>query len=262
MENESGEIPDASLSFLSQYKHNSNLQELREQILKLKESLAVKGTHVYLCIQKNSFLTPRIVNHSAYDAIKEIWVSHYKAGTPFKFADIGCCFGTDTRKVVADGIRPEDIYSMDVTDEYWNIGLELFDDGDRLKVNTLFTDVARKEFSEDNADLTGKLNVIYTGSVLHVFAEDEVEIFLQNVYEILAKGGTYFGSCAMNSEAHQTEVPTPKKDKRRYIHSPDSLKQLMEKIGFVDVSVRTKVHNIDHGRMKTGLFGGYKARKK
>lgn len=98
----------------------------------------------------------------------------------------------------------------------------------------LFTDVSVPEYAEKHADLLNKFNVmylaneltvqqftltnfIYTGAVLHVFAKDEAETFVSNVYKMLVSGGVYFGSSGVATEPTQTIVSTPKKDKKRCI---------------------------------------------
>jgi len=232
----SREIDDKSLSFLSEYTKNPNLAQLREHVLKVKENLAA-SFHVYRCIDRNMFLFPRILRHTTYEQAKATWQSHYQRSVPFKIADVGCCFGTDTRQLLHDGVHPQDIYAIDVHDGYWEFGLQLFGDKDALKVNTLFTDVSVPDFGEKHSDLNNKFNYVYTGAVLHVFAKDEAEQFVRNIYNMLVYGGTYFGSAGVAVEPTQTTVPTPKKDKHRYLHSPESVEALLKEVGFVNVKV-------------------------
>jgi len=252
---------DVDVTFLSEYSRNPNIQELKDRVGKVKEDLKAKGIHIYKCIERNAFLIPRLIKLRAYATVTETFRAHYQNNTPFKIADIGCCFGTEVRKLVHDGCHPEDIYAIDIHDEYWNVGYEMFRDRETLKVNTLFTDVACKEFAIEHADLMGKFDVVYTGAVLHVFAEDEVELFVRNIYNVLKKGGFYFGSTGMNPEAGVTTTPTPRKDKLRYLHSKESLKELFEKIGFTDV----EVHIVDASRIDPKLYmkqhGTFSARK-
>jgi len=229
------ELTDDSFEFISAYTKTPNIQQLREHVISLKESIA-EQLHVYRCIEGNMFLNPRIMRHAtAYNKVKQIWEENYKNGQAFKFADVGCCFGTDTRKLLLDGVRPEDVYAIDIHDGYWNFGYDLFKDKDTLKVNTLFTDVSVPEYAETHADLINKFNVVYTGAVLHVFAKDEAETFVRNIFKMLVSGGVYFGSTGVAIEPTQTTVSTPKKDKKRFLHSPDSLEELFKEVGFVNI---------------------------
>jgi len=239
---EDKEVTEKELTFLSKYTGNSDLKALKEHVQKLKQDLVDKKIHVYKCIKSNRFLYSRMAKHNNYPKVTDAINSHYKSGSPFKVADVGCCFGTDTRKLILDGCHLNDVYAIDVHDEYWNIGYDLYCDKDKLKVNVLFTDCARQDLLVDHPDLKNKFNVIYTGAVLHVFAEDEVVLFLQNIYDMMVPGGIYFGSCGVADTPGITTVSTPvKKDKMRYIHSSESLKELLEKIGFQEVDIQVSL---------------------
>eukprot|EP00026_Physarum_polycephalum_P011738 Phypoly_transcript_11980.p1 GENE.Phypoly_transcript_11980~~Phypoly_transcript_11980.p1 ORF type:complete len:273 (+),score=28.74 Phypoly_transcript_11980:170-988(+) len=230
------EISLQSLAFISKYTKNDNLEELKEHVLRLKQGLVDRNIHLYRCIKTNKFLSARLARHTFYPTFKEMVKTHHDSGNAFKYADIGCCFGTDVRKVIVDGVSQSDIYAIDVHDEYWKFGLDLFKDVDTLKVHTLFTDVSSPDFLTKHSDLANKFDTVYTGAVLHVFAKDEGERFVQNIYNMLKSGGVYFGSCGTTDEPMLTDVSTPvKKDQYRYLHSLESLKALLESTGFVDV---------------------------
>jgi len=90
-----------------------------------------------------------------------------------------------------------------------------------------------------HTELVGKFNVVYTGSVLHVLVEAEIEQFLKNIYDMLTSGGIYFGTCGVADSPGTTDEPAPGKENlMRYIHSLESLKSLLEKTGFLDVDVQ------------------------
>jgi len=130
---------EGDLAFLSTYLGNPNLLEVKDHVMKVKQGLNEKKVHVYKCIKANKFLETRMANHFYYPKVFSLISSHCKTNAPatFSVADIGCCFGTDTRKLLLDGCLPADVYAIDILDDYWNIGLDLYCDRDRLKVNTL-----------------------------------------------------------------------------------------------------------------------------
>jgi len=232
-------LTDSSLAFISEYTHNNNLEQIREYIQKIKESFT-NELYMYPCIERNVFLQPRIQHPKAsYDAVKEKWTAAYAAGKSFKVADIGCCFGTDTRKLVLDGMRPEDIHSIDIHSGYFDFGLKLFADKDTLTVNTLFADLSVPEFCVEHSELVNKFDFVYTGAILHLFAKDEGESFVRNIFTILASGGVYNGNTggADANEPSQTELRTPKKDKFIYLHSVSSLRDLFTNVGFTNVNI-------------------------
>jgi len=229
-------LADRGLSFLSAYTKNPDLQQLREHVGKVKTNLASQ-LHVYGCIDRNLFLMPRVNLHQFYPQLRDRWVANYAANKPYKVADVGCCFGTDTRQLILDGVHAEDIHSIDVHSGYWDFGLELFGDKDSLKVNTLFTDVSVPQFGAEHSELTNKFDLIYSGAVIHVFAKDEGENFIHNIYNMLTSGGIFYGSTGVALAPSQTDMPTPRKDKCRYLYSAESLGEYFKSVGFINVRI-------------------------
>lgn len=255
------ELADPALRFISAYTKNPDLEQLRKHVVKVKENLASQ-LHVYGCITRNLFLMPRIQwQADVYNKEAASWTTSYAANKPFKVADIGCCFGADTRQLILDGVHPEDIHSIDVHSGYWDFGLELYGDKETLKVNTLFTDVSEPNFSAEHNEITNKFNLVYTGAVIHVFAKDEAETFVRNIFNMLASGGTYFGNTGVAETPIQTDMPTPKKDKCRYIFSGDSLAELFKSIGFIEVNVATFARPSEGENSAVTKFALFSARK-
>ena len=73
------------------------------------------------------FLLPSITCFPAYSQ----FVARTKAGATV--LDLGCCFGQDLRRLVADGGSMDNMYASDLNRELWDIGFDLFRDRDRMK---------------------------------------------------------------------------------------------------------------------------------
>jgi len=228
----SNSLTDEKLAFLAKYSGNPNLQELRDHVQSFYNK-ATSKVHVYRCIRDYLFLIPRIDLLPFYAKIMEI----YKQ-SPFKIAEVGACFGTDTRKLILDGVKPEDITVFDVDDNYWKCGFELFQDEDKLQVNSLFKSLTDEDFNQDGA-LNNTFSSAHAGAVLHCLSKDEVVIFSTRIYQMLQTNGIFFGN-TVGAEPASDWVKTPKGDKTRYLHSPASLKQVLEEIGFIDIHVGFK----------------------
>jgi len=244
---DTADLADGGLKFISAYTKNPDLNQLREHITKVKANLTSQ-LHVYGCIDRNLFLLPRVHLHPFYAKPRGRWEANYAANKPYKVADVGCCFGTDSRQFILDGVRGEDIYSIDVHDGYWKFGLDLFGDKDSLKVNTLFIDVSTPQFGTEHSDLTNKFDFIYSGAVIHVFNKEDGENFINNIYKMLVSGGILYGSTGVALAPTQTEMPTPKKDGQfRYLYSGESLGEYFKSIGFINVRIEEFARPIDTG---------------
>jgi len=114
--------------------------------------------------------------------------------------------------------------------------LELFQDRDTLKVNTIFKSLTDEDFNRDGS-LSNTFQLAHAGAVLHCLSKDGIVTFITRIFEMLKSHGTFIG---------YTIGADPPEDwvKGRYLHSVSSLKQLMEEIGFIDV----KVASVDPGR--------------
>eukprot|EP01112_Ceratiomyxa_fruticulosa_P002501 TRINITY_DN1260_c3_g2_i1.p1 TRINITY_DN1260_c3_g2~~TRINITY_DN1260_c3_g2_i1.p1 ORF type:complete len:223 (+),score=21.32 TRINITY_DN1260_c3_g2_i1:131-799(+) len=219
------QIPDESLFFLSQYTQNPNLDFLRERVLEVWEE-SKSRFHVYKCIERLRFLTPRIDNHHFYQTLtKDI-----HDGKEIKVLDVGCAFGQDTRKLIVDGLAHSNIYSIDIVSSYWELGRKLFMDPESFSSNFMIGNVADPSFNS-NQQLTEKFDYIYAGAVLHVLSKEDVEVFLQNIFILLKKGGFFFGHSVGSVEPRLwIQVPN-NPNKLRFLHSSASLKELFEKVG-------------------------------
>ncbi|KAJ3021608.1 hypothetical protein HKX48_008177 [Thoreauomyces humboldtii] len=230
-------IPDESLAFLSAYKNEPNLDSLRKALLPVWTE-SVGKFHVYRCIQTFSFLKPRVSEHPLYSSI----VSECKKGG--QVLELGCCYGTDVRKLIMDGVPAERIVASDLHSGYWDLGCKLFDDAERIKnVRTVFGDWAVAPTTTpptiDFAAYLNRFTFTIASAVLHVFSKAQGEHFLANAANTLVSGGTFLGSCGgMKVEGPWTAPGTEGSDETRYLHSPESLSKLLTGLGFKDIVIR------------------------
>ena len=48
------------------------------------------------------------------------------------FLDVGCCLGTDMRKLVFDGVPAQNLVGIELRQQYIDLGFDLFRDRNRL----------------------------------------------------------------------------------------------------------------------------------
>lgn len=270
------EITDASLEFLSKYTGEADFSKLREHVHNVWSEARAKY-HVYRCIQSFMFLQPRTPTHPKYAEIVAALAkpSARSSGCDIGILDIGCCFGTDVRRFLYDGVPADLIVASDLHSGYWNLGKLLFQDEERI--SNLRTDFGDWAAVSDDIQSKPSLSSTATSSaspstprtidvsryesraqyisamaVLHVFSRSQCEAFVKNVFKALASGvgATLFGTCCGRPTAEEWAAGRDDNDSSdskseadkttpsstlRYLHSPDSLKSLFESVGFVDV---------------------------
>jgi hypothetical protein len=157
-------------------------------------------------------------------------------------------------------------------------GKQLFMDGNRMEqgencgVQAVFGSFTDAAFISPEPPvgplgrLSGRVDVMWAGAVLHVLRKEDVERFVRHAHGMLAPGGAWIGvrsglypcktlhaptfnplltacspPCAQTcggSEEPGEWFATPDGKGMRYLHSPASLTQLMKAAGFSEVSVK------------------------
>lgn len=146
---------------------------LTSQLLLLQREKAWQ-VHPYACVGRFRFLDLSI----SLDPIYPTVLSRLKdsSSPPQTLLDLGCCFGQDIRRLVADGAPSEDLYGADLRPEYLELGYELFRDKGRLNAHFLVGDVfddGEGEGGNELKKLDGKIDIIHAASFLHLFTWDE-----------------------------------------------------------------------------------------
>ncbi|KAJ3176027.1 hypothetical protein HDU87_005544 [Geranomyces variabilis] len=251
-------IPSSALGFLSEYKREPDFEKLRATLSKIWQESRSKF-HVYKCIATFQFLKPRVADHPLYRTLVEELKSEKTGALPVnRVLELGCCFGTDVRKLMQDGVPASRIVASDLHAGYWQLGMKLYDDADRIAgVETVFGDwavspnmssvaaVADEDTLPpvDFAAYRAHFSFVVASAILHCLSEVQIQAFIGNVADVLVPGGTFLGSCvgrvtegAWMSSGSDQEVGS----QTRYLHSPESLEKLLRRFGFKDVVVEAK----------------------
>lgn len=186
----------------------------------------------YPCVGKFRFLDFSISSHPLYSTV----VARLKDSSEC-LLDLGCCFGQDIRRLVADGVPGENLYGADLQPGFMELGYELFKDKDRLKSHFMVGDVFDDE-GEGGIELKkldGKIDIVHAASFFHLFSWDQQVQVGTRVVRLLnpttknavllgrhvgsSEPGTYIGCVIAGTKG------------RRYRHSPDSFQKMWDEIG-------------------------------
>lgn len=102
-----------------------------------------------------------------------------------RYLDVGCCLGQDIRKLVADGVPSDHLNGIELEKEFIDLGYEFFKDRDALKANFFQADILDR--GGDNAlnVLSGTMEFIHLGMVLHIFTWDQQRETLERCITLL-----------------------------------------------------------------------------
>ncbi|KAF8873114.1 hypothetical protein BD779DRAFT_1452176 [Infundibulicybe gibba] len=156
--------------------------ELQLHILNLQAE-AYK-VYPYPCIRRFDFLRLKISRHPLYPTFLNL--AKLREGA--LFLDIGCCFGNDIRKAIADGYPPNNIIASDLRREFWDLGHKLFRStpqtlpvpfiaGDVLGHSNIVGAPPQDSYEDSSVmrcsllNLKGQVTAIHVSALFHLFDE-------------------------------------------------------------------------------------------
>lgn len=175
----------------------------------------------YPCIGLFRFLDLGIQKSPQYSEV----LQRLKDGQ--SFLDIGCCFGQDIRRLVADGAPSENTYGSDLRKDFIELGYDLFLDKETLKTKFIAGDVFDPDASIKQLD--GKIGIIHAASFFHLFNWDE-QVKIAKLFVSLLNpeaGVLVIGRQMANVEAGEYSFS----DKTRYRHNDESFKRMWKLVG-------------------------------
>ncbi|KZT67007.1 hypothetical protein DAEQUDRAFT_813157 [Daedalea quercina L-15889] len=172
------------------YKQKTGIDDeaaLKEHIVQIQRE--AYQVFPYICIRWFSFTKVKIARHPAYNQLLKLGKERNSA----LFIDVGCCFGNDIRKAVADGFPAKNCIGTDLEGAFWHLGYRLFKDtpesfpvpflqGDILNPSFLDPSPLLARVERPHPDLTslttltplvGQLTAIHASMLFHLFPEQQ-----------------------------------------------------------------------------------------
>ncbi|PBL03853.1 hypothetical protein ARMGADRAFT_1095995 [Armillaria gallica] len=227
------------------FKAQTGIQDdaaLKNHILTIQEE-AYK-VQPYPCIRRFAFVNLKISTQPCYQQFLNLG----KARKGAIYADIGCCFGNDPRKAVADGYPVEQVLASDLLPEFWELGHRLFKStaetfparfipADIFQLKGLTREdvpVSVPELTKVQSlvDLRGNISAIHISSFFHLFDEEQQSEIANILAALLSSeaGSMIFGShVGRREKGFRIEVDSSGGHTRNmFCHSPESWRSLWD----------------------------------
>lgn len=240
--------PDEAAFFKSQTGISDD-DQLKQHILDVRRR--AHAVWPYPCIRRMAFLKFKISRLPAYERVLELGKSPDAI-----LLDLGCCFGNDARKAVADGFPAGQLVASDLRAEFWALGHELFrSSAEAFPIRFVQGDVFDDAFFDPAAPPLGvpdaiaacaeqhslaplrrRARAVHASALFHLFNEAQQRELARRVAALL---GAEPGSVAFG---WQTGARTPQgmqETRDAWRHSPDSWRQLWAET-VTDGSVRVE----------------------
>ena len=148
-----------------------------------------------------------------------------------KFLDLGCCFGQEIRQLVFDGAPSANTFGSDLWADFITVGYELFKDSSRLQTTFIAADVF--DDSSPLIELAGQMDIIFTGSLFHLFNLAEQETLASRIVQLLSArpGSLLVGRHSGSEEAGEFARSGDTSDRKHFRHNPQSWGELWARVG-------------------------------
>ncbi|KAI0735567.1 hypothetical protein C8Q76DRAFT_286944 [Earliella scabrosa] len=111
---------DQALAFMKSETGIEDVGELKRHVINIQTE--AYGVYPYPCIRRFRFIQIKLARLPGYQQLLSLGKERKGA----IFLDIGCCFGNDIRKAVADGFPMEGAIGSDLHGDFWALGHKLF----------------------------------------------------------------------------------------------------------------------------------------
>lgn len=158
-------------------------EDVLNHVVKLRdEAFAV---YHYACIGQMRFLSFNLSHMPFYPKVLSALHESDAGG----FLDIGCCFGQEIRWLANEGIPHKQLYGCDLEKVFIDLGYKLFLDENKLGAKFIVGDIAQADEAIYTAsplvqELSGKMQVIFASSLLHMWDYEEQLLVVKRLVDI------------------------------------------------------------------------------
>ncbi|KAF1978387.1 hypothetical protein BU23DRAFT_524983 [Bimuria novae-zelandiae CBS 107.79] len=168
------EVPEHARRLLEEY---SSIAPTELMVHINKVVTHIPAQYPYPCLGHYRFLDIQTVRSPAYSEI----LTRLTQGETL--LDLGCCIGQELRQLTFSDAPSSSLYGADICAEFFNIGYNLFRDRDTFSATFLQADLF--EPTSALTMLAGKIDMIWTASVIHLWDWEKQQAALPVMFRIL-----------------------------------------------------------------------------
>ncbi|KAK4705434.1 hypothetical protein P7C70_g762, partial [Phenoliferia sp. Uapishka_3] len=231
------------LKFFKSATGIQSIEELATHVKKVQAE-AYHEVYPYPCIRSFNFCRFRIRRSPIYE---EVLARGIKEGNAL-FLDLGCCFGTDVRSIIAAGYPAEFVIGSDLQAGFIDYGHKIFLDTPSTSPAFIVGDIFSPEFfSPDVAEsastplprtlktltpLKHKIRHLHASAFFHLFDEATQLQLAHLVLPLLvpSPGSTLFGSHVGAREAGLRAKDSNRSRGAMFCHNPESWKNMWKEV--------------------------------
>ncbi|KAG2223416.1 hypothetical protein INT45_001722 [Circinella minor] len=210
--------------FYTHYVGIDNEDELVRHWQTIRSRLSEYGP-LYKCINYYKFVKSRLSSRFYYHELLDMKKQGNQAPIVM---DLGCCTGTDLRKLMFDGYPGDKLFGIELNQHYIDCGYDLFRDRQQCPITFITEDIFT---ITPHTTMIPRAGVIYTGSMIHLFSFDQLYHFIEFIITHLIPGGLFMGTHVVGDI---TTSITRRGNTKHFIGMQD-FKDVLERHQFVDI---------------------------
>ncbi|KAJ6603553.1 hypothetical protein DFH09DRAFT_968674 [Mycena vulgaris] len=241
---------EEDVAFIQEETGIEDADALKKHVIAVQKK--AYALHWFPCIRNFEFAMSQISTLPSYREVLKLGREREGA----ILLDLGCCCGTDIRKVARDGFPTGNLIASDIIADFWDIGHELFQSSpETFHVVFLPGDALDPEFLEPCPPLTapskdtesppplisltsltplrGHVSAIHVSSVFHLFSEKQQLHLARALGGLLSpcSGSMIFG-CHIGQRSKGVGLPllAASDGRQMFCHSPDSWCEMWESV--------------------------------
>jgi SAM-dependent methyltransferase len=135
----------------------------------------------YPCLGHYRFLDIQLPRATAYAYITNCLSSGAT------LLDLGCCIGQELRHLAFSfpHLRPSQLYGLDIKPSFFDVGHALFHDRESFGATFLQADLFDEQEGAGLASLKGKIDIVWTASVIHLWGLERQVLALRVMLALL-----------------------------------------------------------------------------
>ncbi|KAI0066448.1 hypothetical protein BV25DRAFT_1820396 [Artomyces pyxidatus] len=253
------------------FKQQTGIQddaELKEHLLQIQAD--AYEIYPYPCIRRFAWTKLKISRLFPYQQFLKLGKERDGA----VYLDIGCCFGNDARKAIADGYPVQNVITSDLHQGFWDLGHKLFKSspetfpvpfiaGDafspsHLEIVPPFTLASPPTTQKPDLSaltslnpLHGHVSAIHASAFFHLFSEEQQLHLARALAGLLSPepGSMIFGAHGSLPEKG-FRLSLISGEKGMFCHSPDSWTELWDGVVFEKGTVKVETVLTQQERMQ------------
>ena len=154
--------------------------------------------------------------------------------------DLGCCFGQGLRLLAANGVETNNMYAIDISHEFWDLGFDLLRNRSKMEAKFIHRDILDQPLRLQQLD--GKMDIILACQFLHLLNQEQQILVTKSIVQFSRPGSVVIGY----QRAHPETCNIARPFGVMFLHNLDTFRDMWRQVeGETGTKWRVEVEMVD-----------------